>query len=331
MYANRYLLAICIFIVVLMNIIKHVDIDSADLVSNAIEAEVVSDIKNPSIGEIDENIIMKDEEIINSVSKDSIKDNNPIVIKKPKPYITSEAYMVANIDSGEIYLSKNIDTKFPIASLTKLYTAIVASHQFKSDSEINISQDAIDTVGEAGHLVLDEKYTIGDLLYPLLLESSNDAAVAISENFGGSKFISQMNLFVSDTGMYNTHFEDSSGLSSQNKSTVSDLFILAKYLYKNEKKILDITKNKIYSLPKTDNHSEHKYVNINPYSNYDQFIGGKTGRTIWAKESMVSIFNHKISGVDTPVVVIVLRSELGEREIDTEKLLGKFIEIIDKK
>ena len=76
----------------------------------------------------------------------------------------------------------------------------------------------------------------------------------------------------------------------------------------------------------TTDHGYHHFVNINPYWNYADFIGGKTGRTEWAKEAMVSLFEQKVGDVSYPIAIVILRSDLGEREINTEKLLGMFME-----
>jgi D-alanyl-D-alanine carboxypeptidase len=68
------------------------------------------------------------------------------------------------------------------------------------------------------------------------------------------------------------------------------------------------------------------FKNINPYVFYSSFVGGKTGRTDEAKESMVSLFRQDVGSKTYPIVVIILRSDFGQREIDTEKLLDMTIE-----
>ena len=266
---------------------------------------------------INENILLDDQE--KPIQKAKIV---PIV----KPYITAESYIVGNLETGEIYLSQNPAKVFPIASVSKLYTALVAHHLFDLEEKITITQSMLDAYGDAGGLKLDEKFLPNELLHALLLESSNDAAEAYSQSWGSGKFIEQMNAFAKEIGMVNTSFKDASGLSSQNVSNTRDLFTLSKYLYKNEKAILDISRTKEIELATTTDHGYHHFVNINPYWNYADFIGGKTGRTEWAKEAMVSLFNQKVGDITYPIAIIILRSDLGEREINTEKLLGMFMD-----
>jgi D-alanyl-D-alanine carboxypeptidase len=250
-------------------------------------------------------------------------------IKKDKYDITAESYLLGNVETGEIYLENKKDKVFPIASLTKLILALVAVHNMDMDQEIVINKDMLKPYGNAGGLIEGEKYKVRELLFPLLLESSNDAAEAIALSYknGYEGFIYQMNSFVSELGMNNTSFKDASGLSYENVSNSKDLFILAQYLYKNEKSILNITKNSNYTLASTTGHGLHVYKAIDPFVLDPNFLGGKTGRTIEAKESMISLFNYSdIPKIVKPIAVIVLRSNFSSREIDTSILFQKFMQ-----
>src|SRR6185369_12611206 len=109
---------------------------------------------------------------------------------------------------------------------------------------------------------------------------------AYAYSYGYEQFINEMNGFAQEIGMKNTSFQDSSGLSPQNVSNATDLFTLARYLYKSEKDILDISHTPVYDLEENGDHVAHHFVNINPFSSNPNFIGGKTGRTDEAKESM---------------------------------------------
>lgn len=270
-------------------------------------------------------LIIEEEKDIKKEEKIVKKTVTPI--KRDLNSITAEAYIVGNIQTGEIYIKYNSDKIFPIASLSKLFTSLVSLHILNKESKVTINQKMLDTLGDAGHLKKDEKWTTQELLYPLLLESSNDAAEALAQSFGYSKFIDFMNSFAMEIGMKRSSFKDASGLSSNNISNANDLFILAQYLYKNEKVILDITKLKDITFATTTDHDYHKFVSINPFVYYEPFIGGKTGRTEEAKESMISLFNFNVNNKDStttyPIAIIILRSEFGKREIDTEIILDK--------
>ncbi len=331
MHNNRFLLVFCSLLIVIMGFLRTIDTDNKALLAQVSESDNIYPRldENNSINTIPESVLISDDTVKQSIKgEDIVKEEKKIA---PRPDISVESYLIGNLETGEVYMSKNSNAVFPIASLTKLFTALVVHKSFNTNNLITITQSILDTYGDAGHLVLNEKFLPNELIYPLIIESSNDAAQAFPEYFGVDTFIKSMNLFAGEIGMSNTSFKDSSGLSPQNVSNASDLFIFAQYLYKNEKDLLEISHIKEMTMNKNKNHEDHKFININPYSNYAGFIGGKTGRTEWAKESMVSLFNQNIYGVNFPIAIIILRSDMGQREINTEKLLGKFIEMVDVK
>lgn len=320
MQSNRFLIILCI-VVVSLSIIYSIDNKKSKNTKsiNLIQQNRISD--NIAIPLIDEEDIPI---IVSSTTKPAVAKP-----KKDLNKITSEAYLVGNLDNGDIYLEYNSNKVYPIASLSKLFTAIVAIHNIDEDKKIIIDDRALESFGDAGHLVLGEKFTYKELLYPLLLESSNDAAEALaSSTMVYSEFIKLMNKFAKDNSMFYTSFGDASGLSSLNKSNAGDLFILARYLYKNEKDLLNTTRLSDYTLSTTTEHNSHHFISINPFTPYEPFIGGKTGRTQEAKESMVSLFNYSVNSKQfststIPIAVIILRSDFGEREMDTERILEK--------
>lgn len=268
---------------------------------------------------IDGSILLQDE-----------KTKAPAQVVPPRDpnAITAESYIVGDLQTGKIYLDRDSEHVFPIASLSKLFTALVATHIMDEAKEIVMTQPMLEAYGDAGHLVLDEKFTVRELLYPLLLESSNDAAEAYAQSFGYKAFIDSMNSLALEIGMQKTSFKDASGLNPGNISTAKDLFALAQYFYKYEKELLEVTRQKTFELATTTAHGSHRFLSINPFVFYKPFIGGKTGRTDEAHESMVSLFNVEKNSKIYPVAVIILRSNFGEREIDTEKILDKFTKSI---
>ena len=109
------------------------------------------------------------------------------------PKVSAKAFLVGDLNTGEVVLSKNQDQKFPIASVSKLMTALVVKEIANPSENTQISKKALATHGTNGGLRLGEKIKILDLLYPLLLESSNDAAEALALHFGRDNFISIFN------------------------------------------------------------------------------------------------------------------------------------------
>ena len=316
----KYLLAFCTLVVIVAASISDIGIrfNTTNQQAQAIYGSVdVTEI--PTVEDIDPAILIDDhqEQILNKPKE--------VVIR---PYISAESYLVANLQTGERYIEHNTGKVFPIASVSKLYTSLVVHHLFKDDQVIAITQSMLDSYGDAGKLVLNEKFTPDELLHALLLESSNDAAVAFAESFGYKDFIKEMNGFADEIGMHHTSFNDPSGLSPLNSSSVDDLFTLSKYLYESESGLLKISRTDTYDLASSTDHGKHHFNNINPFSRNAEFVGGKTGRTNEAKEAMVSIFDHVVNGKKYPIVVILLRSEFGEREENTVKLLNMFNNIV---
>ena len=144
--------------------------------------------------------------------------------------VSALAYLVGDLNTGEVILAKNQDQKFPIASISKLTTALITKEIMEPNDALLISKRALDTEGKNGGLKIGEEIETSDLLYPLLLESSNDAAEILAEHFGRDIFIKKMNEVAENLKMSGTSYEDPSGLSPGNQSTTSDLFKLAGYL-----------------------------------------------------------------------------------------------------
>lgn len=205
------------------------------------------------------------------------------------PTLSANSYLVVDLESNETVINKNEKKVLPIASLTKLITAIVAEDLLPPDEIITISRSAYNTYGNTGNLSVGEKISAKDLLYPLLLSSSNDAAEAFAEAVGRDKFIAEMNQRAKSLGLEDTFFADPSGLSPANTATAKDLAKLADYLYKSRPKILAITREKQYRL------GRHTWTNLNNISLMSNYVGGKNGYTEEADRTLVSIFQVPIT------------------------------------
>lgn len=321
----RYLAVFCIVLVLSAASVRSVRQFFPQLFEGSQQAQVIKTFPQnfkTVVTEVPQNVLIDDHE-------------NPIVPavvsvpSVPRPYITAESYLVANLETGEKYIDVNSGRVFPIASVSKLYTALVVHHLFDLKGEIEITQPMLDAYGDAGELKLGEKFTAEELLSALLLVSSNDAAEGFAYSYGYQNFMDEMNGFAKEIGMHNTYFRDSSGLSSGNVSTANDLLVLSQYLHSSEEDILATSRTPQATLASTTNHLSHVFTNINPFAYNPEFIGGKTGRTTAAKEAMVSLFNKKVGDKEYPIVIIVLRSEFGERELDTQKLLRMFTEKVE--
>jgi poly-gamma-glutamate synthesis protein (capsule biosynthesis protein) len=234
------------------------------------------------------------------------------------PKVSAKAFLVGDLDTGEVIVSKNQDKKLPIASVSKLMTAVVATEIAKPEDTTTISKKALDTYGTNGALRLGEKIQISDLLYPLLLESSNDAAEAVALHFDREDFISKMNQKADGLKMSGTSFEDPSGLSPNNQSTVSDIFKLTGYIAKQQPSLIDITTKRSYS------NKKHSWSNISQFLGKDGYIGGKSGYTDAARQTVVSLFSLPLGqNTSRPIAITLLGST--DRKRDVESIL-KYLE-----
>lgn len=234
------------------------------------------------------------------------------------PKVSAKAFLVGDLDTGEVIVSKDQDKKLPIASVSKLMTAVVATEIAKIEDTTTITKKAIDTYGTNGALRLGEKIKISDLLYPLLLESSNDAAEAVALHFDRDDFIYKMNQKADGLKMSKTSFEDPSGLSSNNQSTASDIFKLTGYITKQLPSLFEITTKRSYS------NKKHSWSNISQFLGKDGYIGGKSGYTDAARQTVVSLFSLPLGqNTNRPIAITLLGST--DRKRDVESIL-KYLE-----
>lgn len=239
--------------------------------------------------------------------------------------LSAGAYLVTDLDSKEVVVRNNENRAFPIASVTKLITAVVAQELLDPNQEITITNEAWETYGNTGQLRVGEKIPFDIILYPLLLSSSNDAAEAVALAVGRDKFIARMNTFAKEIGMTHTHFADPSGLSPDNLSTPADLSKLAVYLYERKSDILAITREETYK------YKGRQWSNRNSVSLMKYYLGGKNGYTDEANRTLVSLFevpinnssSHQDSGTQVKknhlLAVVLLQSDNNKQ--DTRSLI----------
>lgn len=253
---------------------------------------------------------------LESTTKEETSSQNFYFKKDPKkiPEIGALAYLVGDLDTGEIILSNNEDKRYPIASVSKLMTATVASLLMTGNDIAKVSQKALATYGKNGNFKLGEKIKVTDLIYPLLLESSNDAAEIIAEYFTRDTFLSKMNQETKKLELKDTAFKDPSGLSAENKSTVLDMFKLAGYINKEKPELFQITTKPSYS------NKIHNWSSNNQFLHKDGYLGGKSGFTDPAKQTVISLFSVPLgeSGVRN-IAIALLQSK--DRYKDVENIL----------
>ncbi|MDR3558520.1 MAG: serine hydrolase [Candidatus Pacebacteria bacterium] len=251
-----------------------------------------------------------------------------VVPAAPANVITADSYLVGNLATGKVYFEKDPTAVRPIASISKLISAIVITKDMQPDIQIPVASSSVTGYEQAGDVHPGETFSASDLLTGMLLISSNDAAMAFANDYGYPAFISSMNETAAAIGMSQTSFKDPSGLSSGNVSSANDLFKLAQHMYADDPGILAITKTPTFDLATTTTHDGHDFTNIDPFAYDPHYIGGKTGRSDAAGETMLSLFNLSVNGVDSPIVIIVLHSDQDARQTDSSILVGKMLGMI---
>ena len=286
--------------------------------------------ENPYANVVAPRVYTGTEDVQNTIPP--LQNTPPLVATTTKPQfsVTSRAYLVGNILTGKIYLSSHPDEILPIASISKLVTSLVARQFMTPTTTVTITQQALDVYDGKYGILPNERFTVDELYYPLLLQSNDDVGEALALTYGGGStttaFVNKMNDYVGEIGMTKTHFEDPTGLSENNVSTARDLFTLSQFLYEDQRTthlfdpdFFAMTKVASESVATTSDHGSHTFININPFVGNPDFLGGKTGRTFEAGETMISIFGYQ----DEPIVVITLHIDYGMRQYDTQALLKK--------
>ena len=229
--------------------------------------------------------------------------------------VSAEAYLVGDLNTGEVILSKNSGKVYPIASVSKLMTALVATEIPNENDTASVSKSALSTYGTNGNFRTGEKIKTSELLYPLLLESSNDAAEVLAEHFGRENFIKKMNQQAEKLLMSKTAYADPSGLSAGNISTPVDLFKLLGYLNKEKENLLKITTKRSYFT------KSHIWSNTSQFLRETEYLGGKSGYTDPARQTFASIFSLPLSEEGArPVAIVLLKST--DRYKDTKTILN---------
>lgn len=243
----------------------------------------------------------------NYFQKISLKGKNQAMI----PGLTAYSVLVADIETGQILFQKNIQTTRPIASVTKLMTALIAMEKIAPDQPLIVNEKAVNTSGDTGKLRVGDRFKAKDLLYPLLLSSSNDAAVLYEQQIKG--FVDLMNDKAKTLGLASTSYKDATGLTPENVSTVQDLFALLAYIYRNQPNIFTLSSMPEYAVV-IDN-KLHAWKNITWPDNDGIYLGGKFGFTPEAKQTLAAVFGVTVSEHNArPIAIVLLGSNDRKRD-----------------
>ncbi|KMT21561.1 D-alanyl-D-alanine carboxypeptidase family protein [Clostridium cylindrosporum] len=244
--------------------------------------------------------------------------------KAPIPNnITSEGYVLMDMDSGKILASKNENTKYEPASITKILTALIVIEKGNLKDKITIKHSPTLEEGSSLYLKEGEVVTVEQLLYGLMLKSGNDAATALAEYISGSKenFAKEMNKRAKELGAVNSHFSNPHGLNDNNHyTTPRDYSLIAKGAMNNPtfRKIVGTATYTIAPTPQFPqarllvNHN--KLISSQKYK-YDGANGVKTGFT---KRSLHTFVGSATKG-HTNLLVVCMKNST-QCYVDTKTL-----------
>jgi D-alanyl-D-alanine carboxypeptidase len=239
------------------------------------------------------------------------------------PNLSSSAALVIETHSNEVLFSKNVWSVHPIASLTKLMTAIVVKEKADLDKVVIVDKSVEKIGGSKMGLRPGEKILVRDLLKGLLIESGNDAAMVLSIATAGSRenFVKLMNEKKVSLGLTDTVFVDPAGLDDGNVSTAFEMAVLAKYAFKDGL-LQSILREKELVITTVDQ-SIHRLVNTNRLLGTDiadRIIAGKTGTSPLAGEALISFIS---TDHDRTTLTILLHSK---NRYDDMKTLISFVD-----
>lgn len=216
----------------------------------------------------------------------------PVVTSKIKPQLSTNYYVLLDLDTNQILVSENPHTRIYPASTTKLATALTALNIYPLEEVVTIPSDYVD--GKVMELKKDEKVTIKTLVAGLLIYSANDAAFNLANHYpdGVEGFIGQMNRLVEKYNLKNTHFTNFDGLHNENHySTPYDLAELGRLSSQNPI-LRQYVKTQSLDLSDINGQIVHHVTTTNELlGQIPEIEGLKTGWTPEASGSFIGLIN----------------------------------------
>lgn len=237
----------------------------------------------------------------------------------------SQSVLVFDQESGMPLLAKNAQMQTPIASITKLMTAVLVLDAAQDmDDRIVISALDRDVIkGTGSRLAVGSTYTRAQLLHLALIASDNRAAHALGRSYPGGmlRFVEMMNRKAQQLGMSNTVYVEPTGLDSANRSTATDLVRLANYAYRNYPEIRDISSSGSYTLGtqrvvlKQRHRKSHVYYRAVAFNNTNRLTRENDWQIGLSKTGFISEAGHCLvmqARVAEKNVIIVLLDAVGK-------------------
>lgn len=246
----------------------------------------------------------------------------------PSPTIAAKSWLLLDFTSGQIIAAKDPDMRIEPASLTKIMTAYLAFSAIRDkklslDQKVNVSVRAWKVDSSSSKMFIDPAtpVSINDLLHGLMVQSGNDAAVALAEAVSGdeSAFVAQMNHEAARMGLKSTRFANPHGLPSpDNYSTARDLSVLASHVIHDFPDFYKIDSVKSFTYNKITQANRNRLLWLDPTVD-----GMKTGHTEHAGYCMIASAKRPNGSGERRLISIVLGAESDQtRAQESQKLLN---------
>ena len=254
-----------------------------------------------------------------------------VAAKFPTVEIEAKSAYVYDARTQTVLFAHNENTRLPLASLTKVMSALVATEATDGSSTVTVDPLALKTEGDSG-LRPGEKWSLKKLLDFSLITSSNDgiATVALAV---GPNFVQKMNNKASELDLKNTYYWNATGLDESEVkggaySTAQDVAALMNYVVSYYPQTLEATREESASVTSLDNHP-HLAKNTNTLVNQiPGLIASKTGYTETAGGNLAFVFDPELG---RPIVVVILGSSAEGRFLDAEKLVKATLSYLNSK
>lgn len=257
--------------------------------------------------------------------KTSYQIIQPALADTSYDYDSANSYLVINFDSGEVLGQKDKDKQIPIASLTKLMSAVVALDLAQPSDQFTVSQAATEVEPTSIGVKVGEQLSLEELLHAMLMTSANDAAQVVKDGvdqkYGQNIFIQAMNDKAKYLGLQNSHFTNPQGFDDNNHySSASDLAVLTHYALTHYPILSQIVKKDYTVLEATSTHHEFDLNNWNGLlSVYPGVMGVKIGNTDNAQCTTIVLSERE----GKRVLVVLLGAPHGlQRDLWASELLN---------
>jgi serine-type D-Ala-D-Ala carboxypeptidase (penicillin-binding protein 5/6) len=239
-----------------------------------------------------------------SIAPPALEVTRPLPVLTIDGSMSASGILITDLESGQTLYQRSSTVQRPMASLTKLMTALLILENHKLDEWVTVPADIGSIKGSSAHLPAGEQFTVGDLLTALLVPSGNDAAVTLARYHSGSvkAFVEEMNNRARELGMKNTVYVNPTGLDAGDQvSTPRDIAWLTQYV-RNHEEIASRMGMRTAQFRSKDG----KQVNVMHTHQLLQkdsaVVAGKTGTTDGAGQCLLSIVKH---GSRTYLVVLM--------------------------